>query len=157
MNEDYAEGEEEVTEGETPERAGENEFDEGDPIEQGVDDATLTGSQTTVISQCPVENGAIRTTWGAISGGPVISGIAGEHKHQFCVRIFCLSSKINLSFQPASINKIFRYKLCWPYLEYEVNKMPDKVNRQQSTTGGRQLCLVIWLKLLFYKALCYRK
>lgn len=80
MNEDYPEGleEEEVTEGETPERAGENEFEEGDPIEQEVVDTTFIGSQTNVISQCPVENGAIRTTWGAISGGSVISGIAGK-------------------------------------------------------------------------------
>lgn len=76
MNEDYPEEEEEVTEGDTPERAG--EFDEGEPIEQEQVDTTFIGSQTNVISQCPVENGAIRTTWGAISGGPVISGIAGK-------------------------------------------------------------------------------
>lgn len=80
MNEDYPEaiGEEGTEpELETPERAGENEFEEGDPIEQEVVDTTFIGTQTNVISQCPVENGAIRTTWGAISGGPLISGIAG--------------------------------------------------------------------------------
>lgn len=66
-----------MVEGDTPERAGE-EFEEGDPIEQEAVDTTFIGSQTNVISQCPVENGAIRTTWGAISGGPVISGIAGK-------------------------------------------------------------------------------
>lgn len=83
MSEDYPEaiGEEGAAEAEpeTPERAGENEFgEEGDPIEQEVVDTTFIGSQTNVISQCPVENGAIRTTWGAISGGPLISGIAGK-------------------------------------------------------------------------------
>lgn len=87
QNEDYPEGleEEEVTDGEIPERAGENEFEEGDPIEQEAVDTTFIGSQTNVISQCPVENGAIRTTWGAISGGSVISGIAG--KLMRCMRL----------------------------------------------------------------------
>lgn len=28
------------------------------------------------LSQCPVENGVLRTTWGAVSGGPLITGIA---------------------------------------------------------------------------------
>lgn len=81
MDADYQEGaaEEEVPEADTPERAGENEFEDGDQIEQETVDTTFIGSQTNVISQCPVENGAIRTTWGAISGGPVISGIAGEY------------------------------------------------------------------------------
>lgn len=77
MDEDYTEAGE--GEADTPERAGENEFEEGDPIEQEVVDTTFIGSQTNVISQCPVENGAIRTTWGAISGGPMISGIAGKY------------------------------------------------------------------------------
>lgn len=26
------------------------------------------------ISQCPVENGVIRTVWGAVSAGPLIAG-----------------------------------------------------------------------------------
>lgn len=78
MNEDYPEAiaDEEVAEEDVPERAGENEFGEDDPIEQAEVDTTFIGSQTNVISQCPVENGAIRTTWGAITGGAVISGIA---------------------------------------------------------------------------------
>lgn len=79
MSDDYQEviGEDEAVEADadTPDRAGENEFAEGDPLEV---DTTFIGTQTNVISQCPVENGAIRTTWGAISGGPLISGIAGR-------------------------------------------------------------------------------
>lgn len=66
MSEDYPENiaDEEVAEEDVPpERAGENEFEEGDPIEQEAVDTTFIGSQTNVISQCPVENGAIRTTW----------------------------------------------------------------------------------------------
>lgn len=81
LNEDYPEAiaDEEVTEGDTPERAGENEFGDEEPVEEQSEvDTTFIGSQTNVISQCPVENGAIRTVWGAVSGGTVISGIAGN-------------------------------------------------------------------------------
>ncbi len=68
VGEDYPEGivdeEAAAEEGDVAERAGENEFEDGDPIEQEAEvDTTFIGSQTNVISQCPVENGAIRTTW----------------------------------------------------------------------------------------------
>lgn len=79
LNEDYPEAiaDEEVTEGDTPERAGENEFGDEEPVEEQSEvDTTFIGNQANVISQCPVENGAIRTSWGAVSGGTVISGIA---------------------------------------------------------------------------------
>lgn len=137
MNEDYPdEEEEEVTEGDTPERAG--EFDEGDPIEQEMVDTTFVGSQTNVISQCPVENGAIRTTWGAISGGPVITGIAGKYIYSVGENFFLLLiSKFVSLFQPASINNIFQYKIYWPIPESEVDKVPDKVNCQQLTIDGQ--------------------
>lgn len=157
MNDDYPENieDEEVTEGETPDRAGENEFEDGGPIEQEQEvDTTFNGSQTNVISQCPVENGAIRTTWGAISGGPVISGIAGKYC-QLVETNFML--KIFLFFQPVSINKTFPLQLYWLFLESEVNKTPDKVNHQQWTTDGQPPYPVIWQKLLFCKDQCYPK
>lgn len=45
-------------------------------------DTTLSGSYglidvaSNAISQCPVENGVIRTTWGSVSVGPLLAGIA---------------------------------------------------------------------------------
>lgn len=45
-------------------------------------DTTLSGSYglidvaSNAISQCPVENGVVRTTWGSVSVGPLLAGIA---------------------------------------------------------------------------------
>lgn len=39
-------------------------------------DAGLIDVASTSISQCPVENGVIRTQWGAVAAGPLITGIA---------------------------------------------------------------------------------
>lgn len=39
-------------------------------------DAGLIDVASTTVSQCPVENGVVRTTWGAIAAGPLITGIA---------------------------------------------------------------------------------
>lgn len=39
-------------------------------------DAGLVDVASTSISQCPVENGVVRTTWGTVAVGPLITGIA---------------------------------------------------------------------------------
>lgn len=65
MEGDYAEvnaDDEAAEEGTPEERAGENEFEDG-LIDEAQVDNTFVETQTNVISQCPVENGAIRTTW----------------------------------------------------------------------------------------------
>lgn len=40
------------------------------------DDVDFLNGAGTTLSQCPAENGVIRTAWGAVSGGPLITGIA---------------------------------------------------------------------------------
>lgn len=40
------------------------------------EDAGLIDVASNALSQCPVENGVMRTTWGAVSVGPLIAGIA---------------------------------------------------------------------------------
>lgn len=54
--------------------------DEGiaDEDMEGLDraDVALIDVASNAISQCPVENGAIWTTWGAVNGGALITGIA---------------------------------------------------------------------------------
>lgn len=40
------------------------------------EDAGLIDVASNAISQCPVENGVMRTTWGAVAVGPLIAGIA---------------------------------------------------------------------------------
>lgn len=73
-----------------------NDTDEDDNNEDGITDddigddlpdvdfgdSTISGSYGLVdvasnaISQCPVENGVVRTTWGSVSIGPLLAGIA---------------------------------------------------------------------------------
>lgn len=43
--------------------------------DDGLRNVEVLGAGIT-LSQCPVENGVLRTTWGAVSGGPLITGIA---------------------------------------------------------------------------------
>ncbi|XP_031629930.1 uncharacterized protein LOC116345041 [Contarinia nasturtii] len=64
-NDDGDEGdyEDDYGEHETP-------FDEKPSIRDLIDVAS------NAISQCPVENGVVRTTWGAVAAGPLIAGIA---------------------------------------------------------------------------------
>lgn len=54
--------------------------DEGDNTNIGRDGLVDMASNS--ISQCPVENGLIRTSWGAVSVGPLLSGIAAGLKPQ---------------------------------------------------------------------------
>lgn len=64
-----ADGEEEVGPEET-EPEGE------DPVLEPRNDAGLIDIASNTVSQCPVENGVISTRWGALSGGPLLTGIA---------------------------------------------------------------------------------
>lgn len=73
----------------------------GEPIDDGYDgepeqtpqefnDAgsgrSLIDVASNAISQCPVENGVMRTTWGAVAAGPLIAGTA-FHSTSDVVRI----------------------------------------------------------------------
>lgn len=79
------EGDEEITdetpvEGETridtdPELlANEDDIDNG--ILKNHDVGLIEGTNINLLSQCPVENGVIRTPWGAVAAGTLIAGIA---------------------------------------------------------------------------------
>lgn len=64
--------EEEAAEDTEPEDVEENQ-------EEGIDlmsDAAQIDIASNALSQCPVENGIMRTRWGAVAVGPLISGIA---------------------------------------------------------------------------------
>lgn len=56
------------------------EPEEVDPDETVIaeprNDAGLIDIASNQVSQCPVENGVISTTWGAVSGGPLMTGLA---------------------------------------------------------------------------------
>lgn len=47
-----------------------------DDVEIDAGGQQVFGTTPTTLSQCPVENGVLRTIWGAVSGGPLITGIA---------------------------------------------------------------------------------
>lgn len=49
---------------------------EEDPALEPRNDAGLIDIASNTVSQCPVENGVISTPWGALSGGPLLTGIA---------------------------------------------------------------------------------
>lgn len=54
-----------------------DEFD-GEPEEYPYDNnagRSLIDVASNAISQCPVENGVMRTAWGAVAAGPLIAGI----------------------------------------------------------------------------------
>lgn len=51
------------------------DFADGGNDDDGLRNVEVVGASIT-LSQCPVENGVVRTTWGAVSGGPLITGIA---------------------------------------------------------------------------------
>ena len=73
------EAEEEVVAEEPPadeDTAPEEIEPEEDPVLEPRNDAGLIDIASNTVSQCPVENGVISTTWGALAGGPLLSGIA---------------------------------------------------------------------------------
>lgn len=47
-----------------------------DPVLEPRNDAGLIDIASNTVSQCPVENGVISTSWGAVAGGPLLTGIA---------------------------------------------------------------------------------
>lgn len=67
--------EEEVVADEEPEEL-EPEGEDNPELQPRNDDAGLIDIASNTISQCPVENGVISTTWGAVAGGPLLAGIA---------------------------------------------------------------------------------
>lgn len=67
-------GEEEAAAG--PEESEPEAGDEDPVLQPRNDDAGLIDIASNTVSQCPVENGVIRTTWGAVAGGPLLTGIA---------------------------------------------------------------------------------
>lgn len=69
------EGDGEVAEDGAPEET-DPELGGEDPALQPRNDAGLIDIASNTISQCPVENGVISTTWGAVAGGTLITGIA---------------------------------------------------------------------------------
>lgn len=65
------------TEGPVPETPlNEGEDDDYHDTARSIGDAGLIDVASTSVSQCPVENGVIRTQWGAVAAGPLITGIA---------------------------------------------------------------------------------
>lgn len=77
------EGEEEVVEEAVEGEVADGEETEPEETEGGEEpvleprnDAGLIDVASNIVSQCPVENGVIATTWGAIAGGPMLTGIA---------------------------------------------------------------------------------
>lgn len=57
---------------------GDDDLD-GEPEEYPYDNnagRSLVDVASNAVSQCPVENGVMRTTWGAVAAGPLIAGIA---------------------------------------------------------------------------------
>lgn len=55
--------------------------DENYPYDQNVGRG-LIDVASNAVSQCPVENGVIRTVWGAVAAGPLIAGIK-----YFCLKL----------------------------------------------------------------------
>lgn len=55
---------------------GETEYEDEDiPFDTNPMGRDLIDVASNAVSQCPVENGVIRTTWGAVAAGPLIAGI----------------------------------------------------------------------------------
>lgn len=58
---------------------GETDFDSGEDVPFDTNPSQAMGRDlidvaSNAVSQCPVENGVIRTVWGAVSAGPLIAG-----------------------------------------------------------------------------------
>lgn len=93
-------GEEETMGTDEEEVAVDGAVGDGDPIlgedPRNVDiDAGVIDASTT-LSQCPVENGVMRTMWGAVSVGPLITGIAaGLSPQQVAARELLALSRSN--------------------------------------------------------------
>lgn len=57
---------------------GDGEEVDGEPEEYPYDSnagRSLIDVASNAVSQCPVENGVMRTNWGAVAAGPLIAGI----------------------------------------------------------------------------------
>lgn len=83
-DEEPAEAVEEEAAEEAAEDEGEQMEEEGENVEIAEQNVDANGN---AISQCPVENGVLQSSWGAFSGGTVIAGIAaGLERQQVTVR-----------------------------------------------------------------------
>lgn len=78
LDEDAPPADDVPEEEEAPAEPEEIEPEEGgeEPELQPRNDDSLVDIASNTISQCPVENGVISTTWGAVAGGPLLTGIA---------------------------------------------------------------------------------
>ncbi|XP_059608951.1 uncharacterized protein LOC132256511 [Phlebotomus argentipes] len=70
------EPEDQVEADEEPEPVEDEELEEKNFLDTDFGEQVEVTNVNTAISQCPVENGVILSQWGALSAGPVISGIA---------------------------------------------------------------------------------
>lgn len=89
QNEDEEQQAEEHNDEEAPEEAHDEvtEDEEGENVEIGEQNTGLVDVASNAISQCPVENGVLQSSWGAFSAGTVIAGLAaGLERQQVTVR-----------------------------------------------------------------------
>lgn len=99
--------------GEGEGEVGDDDLD-GEPEEYPYDSnagRSLVDVASNAISQCPVENGVMRTAWGAVAAGPLIAGMNGLF---FEIRLECtkivvfhFSKRTNQASPPVWCNKMW--------------------------------------------------